>query len=392
MALTPQRWLAAAVIGALVSVAYFLRTDAPQAVPQDPRSILMDRERSANSAAARAADRLRVVTLADSSARILRALPAGDTIRVLFGRGVGTGVHTAVRNAVAQAHRAIGISSLPVDVVVGLDTGHMVRGVNRGSNPWISPNFVLPATAGDRCLVLLRVNTPDARRESHYLNTLSARLSDNRILGPCAYIAAFGQPGPRVAEWLRSGAWGFALRNEWTVASPPWTPPRWANIRPANIHESLRYHLPTDGIGCLAGRRNPCEGVALNPRPATRFRSRYPDIWAARFVSAGSLHDEAWSRLSLGPQSANLLSDMVHALGRERFQSFWTSPEAVPVAFRDAAGRELGEFTQTWLAGQYGAGLRPGPSLPGSSIPAGLAVLGFGAVAAIFVVRRRQVV
>ena len=44
-----------------------------------------------------------------------------------------------------------------------------------------------------------------------------------------------------------------------------------------------------------------------------------------------------------------LLADMVREFGETRFRSFWTSNAAPDVAFHDAMGTSLEEWTQRWL-------------------------------------------
>lgn len=57
---------------------------------------------------------------------------------------------------------------------------------------------------------------------------------------------------------------------------------------------------------------------------------------------------------SLGRREPFLLADMVRTLGRERFARFWTSGDAVPVAFEKAAGEPLEQWTSRWIVAQYG--------------------------------------
>jgi hypothetical protein len=69
--------------------------------------------------------------------------------------------------------------------------------------------------------------------------------------------------------------------------------------------------------------------------------------------------------VQFGERSAWLLSDMARDIGDERFRTFWRSPDALEVAFQQATGTSIEEWTRRWL----GRGVEPAVSQAGMLLP-----------------------
>lgn len=93
---------------------------------------------------------------------------------------------------------------------------------------------------------------------------------------------------------------------------------------------------------------------------------------------------------SLGPSSGWILSDMVHDLGRDRFQRFWSAPDSLSAAFEQAAGVPLGTWLRRWARRAYGPDVL-GPSIPMRARIAGVLVLIVGLVVAAGFASERRV-
>jgi hypothetical protein len=399
MALTPLRWMAAAIVGALLVLTYAFSTTENERYVPDRREVLAARERRLNWLLAPTADRLRASMIADS---VLRVLPAsrGDSMRIVVTHGVPTAAHPAFVAATRRAVSKLGNPSLPIDVVYVLDTSEVVRGHRRGTRAWITGEYVLPVGPTDRCVSVIRIRgAPEiatanpsaaaiATAQQRYVR-LAESLNDYRLLGPCAFIGAFGQPGPHVADWLTQGAWGYALVAGWSRRAPKWQPPEWSTgaDRASSI---LRNYMGMKGYACAAGDLAACQTVAVRPASSGRAVA-LPRVWAGRVVSSSLSDNEWWYRLNLGPRQANFLSDLVAMMGPDEFRRFWTSGEPVPQAMAAATGRSIGEVTYEWTQSQYEGYAGRGTRVP--PLTAGLALLfvGAGTASAIVAARRRRV-
>lgn len=388
MALTPLRWLAAAATGALLVFGWFLAPRTSRERHRDPRDVLLAREQSLSRAASRAADRLRAAIVIDSVRRSLRSGAGSDSMRVAFSGGLRPAVPPAVREVLARSAALVGPGPLPVDVAVVQDTASVVRGAPLGTPNWLRAEYVSPSAAGERCLVVLRLN-PRRNESLIQSGSIGSLFTEARLLGPCAFIGAFGTPGPHVAQWLRDGGWRLAHSNSFTQRPARWQPPPWATNpdRTDPSGQDIRPFVSTGGYRCITGDRVACEAEVM--QPTSPQQTRVSEIWGERVVSIINFH-WWWSGLPLGPHQPTLLASLVHELGPDRFRQFWTSTRPVPDAFREAAGRDLGTTVQYWAAGQYRDGRRRGPGLPRGSAPmAGGLALVAGAVAVVMA-RRRQ--
>ena len=388
MALTPLRWISALVAGALLVLAYSYTPRERTGYQPDAREILSAQERRYSWMVTQTTDRLRASIVIDSLTRTLR--PSGaDTLRVFIARGIPASAHAAFVRATSRALQALGSPSLPVDVAFVLDTAQHVRGHARWSRFAATGEYVLPVATNDRCLSVVRLREPpdEGTSASKYLQ-LAESLNEYRLLGPCAFIGAFGRPGPRIAQWLHDGAWGYGLVAGWSRRSPKWQPPDWVSGDGGSW--TLRNYMGLDGYRCAAGDLDACQVAAITPAPAARA-SALPRVWGGRVVSTSQSDNEWWYRLNLGPRQANFLSDLVVMVGQDDFRRFWTSAESVPEALESATGRSVGSATREWAQSQYAGYVQRGTRVP--ALTAGLALLfvSAGTASAVVAARRRRV-
>jgi hypothetical protein len=208
----------------------------------------------------------------------------------------------------------------------------------------------------------------DRRLEAFLLNEL----------GPCAFYAAFGVPGPDIAHWLTSRQFDLALDPRWERL--PLSGTQFAWLLPDRTQPwfwGQVYRYPPNAIACLAGRRGNCRAAVLSARETTDPPPRV--LTTQRWW---------WHQALVGGD--HYLADVVRAIGPERFRQFWSSDLTVDSALAVALRTPVGEWTRRWQAT-----LVP-PFRLGPSVSPGSALLGLllGAIALAFVLRtaaRRQV-
>jgi hypothetical protein len=196
--------------------------------------------------------------------------------------------------------------------------------VRRTADVW----YALPQiTDGERCVVLVRVRSAAIAQLTP--------LRERSLLGPCAYYAAFGQPGPNVRRWLEATDYRGARQ-------PDWDRPR----APA-VDASAIYALGSEAGRCLTGSRAHCrKAIGGVPGDTTRIR----------VVDGNSSGEARGGRtIALGEASTRFLADAVRELGPSRFASFWSSNMSTDSAFLAASGVSLDQWTAQWLERSYGA-------------------------------------
>lgn len=200
-------------------------------------------------------------------------------------------------------------------------------------------------------------------------------------LGPCWYLARFGQPGPQIRRWLDARYWDVAA-----TIPPLGIEPYVEERRPGGWFEAVVLgeldRITTETAlreGCTLGSPKRCQAGLLGPR--------YPaGLMPTRMV--GDM--QGWGFSTPLWQGPSLLATMLQELGPERFARFWQSDSSVPQAFRLATDTSLGE----WYAGQVRRQLRlagyPVPSRD-PAWPAVLAILALALAGIAWRAQRRQV-
>ena len=187
--------------------------------------------------------------------------------------------------------------------------------------------YALPGiTDGERCVVLVRVRVPAVEQLK--------QIRDQSLLGPCAYFAAFGKPGPAVHQWLEATNYRGVRFPDWDKARAP------------AIDESPLYTLNPEASHCLTGEASGC-ARALN-----RYAVAGP---AVRVVDGNTSAERSRRRtLHLGEASPRFLADAVRELGPARFTQFWASSAPLDSAFASAANVSIDQWTAQWLERSYG--------------------------------------
>jgi hypothetical protein len=189
--------------------------------------------------------------------------------------------------------------------------------------------------------------------------------ADAAIAGPCAYYAAFGQPGTRIASWLASRDFAFALSSNWR--GEQYTHP---------TGEDLAYRLAAwlGGYSAVAGTTLDARKCWLGDRAACEATMIMATSESAGWRHTRGVYDGSvpWNN-PWGSHEARVLADMRREFGSEAFGRFWTSSEAPTVAFQQVTGRSMGDWTYEMVQrvnGRTSAGAR----VPASAFVWGLLV------------------
>ncbi len=158
-------------------------------------------------------------------------------------------------------------------------------------------------------------------------------------LGPCAYYAAYGTPSRSVRSWLAARNWDVALY----LGTHGIAGERFLSV---NLLGDPRYSWYWDGVyslspstvACLAGRLDGCRSAVLYGADDDA-RIAVPEIVR--------LEKGWWRKQHLLP-GERFLGDVARDVGRDRFQSFWTSSLPVDTALAAALRQPVGEWTKQW--------------------------------------------
>ena len=170
-------------------------------------------------------------------------------------------------------------------------------------------------------------------------------------LGPCAFHAAFGNPGHAVQQWLGARQYDLALNPWWERGLDSGRSARFTAQLDPDVNPWFwldAYHYPPLAVACLAGRSPACRASVLAAAPTTDDSSRVVTTarWWQRQVLVGGDH---------------YLADVVREVGRPRFQEFWNSEAPVDTALTAALRQPIGDWTRAWQA-RFVPRIRLGPS------------------------------
>lgn len=359
MALTPFRWIAALVASCLLVAVIVLRAGTPPRREVDFDTELTHRMGFHGRHAANAAARLRLAQLMDSTG-VTRKPPANvPAVRVLHDAAFSAEARLALDSVGWRAVSGVRDTGVVgMDVMFLLDTVKRVRGAEMRSFWGTHVNYVLPRSTDDRCTAIAHVEGGYATPYSIAV-ALPTESSLGRLTGPCAYFRAFGMPGPRIDEWLRVRGWTFAGDGSWERAEEAvdlgkrsWDYSSFEAQLGRKTSLPLLREMHLDAVRCAASSMDGCLPALM----ARRYRGR-PTMMDGHvlFQAYSTLGRDQYRRFpALGRREPFLLADMVRTLGRERFARFWTSGDAVPVAFEKAAGEPLEQWTSRWIVAQYG--------------------------------------
>ncbi len=397
MALTLPRWIVAVAIGG-IAVWYSLFHVARQApssarfAPPTPSAVTV-----ARNAMSLAADRLRLLRIRDSvmhESAVHRTGSLSVLISASYGDALSRQLESLIRARWSEAGAPTGI---PLVIAAVLDSATVVDGALRSRQPWVPliTAFLPDSTPNAACVSILRVPAPPtAASPRNFRRNLLAPQTVSSLMGPCLYYAAFGRPGAQVAQWLSGNNWRMAQATDWRSAPPAAAGPIMPNARIRENGKSFagydaRFGTSTTGLACLAGEDGRCAQAVLPAR-----RANEDSVWRERVVSTTGANDAVFGlprgRSTIGPADGWLLSEMVRALGQDRFMSFWRSSEPVPDAFRGAAHQSLDSWVHDWAVRMYGP-VPVGPGLGALDALYGVLLLIGGCLVALRVSRGRRV-
>lgn len=198
-------------------------------------------------------------------------------------------------------------------------------------------------------------------------------------LGPCAFYGAFGTPGPTAARWLRGQGFEFTLLPHWWMRDPPaGQPVWWVEASGQSWWWGYFYSaLPFDGIACYAGRLPRCLTSVYD---STALADSAPTSW----------NTANWWRNQGFLSGTGYLSDVVAAVGADRFSRLWTTDLPFDSAFHLAVDTSLMDWTGSW-ARRNGPHITIGGAPPPGTLPGGLIVSALALSLAVWYARRRQI-
>lgn len=198
-------------------------------------------------------------------------------------------------------------------------------------------------------------------------------------LGPCAFYAAFGTPGKPVRRWLVARNWDVALTLD-AAGHARGDGVGWLGDPRFAWYWDAVYSLPPATVACLASRPAGCR-AAVVWGASEDLAIPVPDIMRV---------ERRWWRVQNLVAGQRFLADLAHAVGRERFMTFWTSTLPVDTALSAALKRPVGEWTMDWEQ-TFVPPIRLGPAPPVGAIALAvlLAVLAVALIA--LTASRRQV-
>lgn len=361
MALTPFRWIAALIAGALIAGVVILRDNVPRRVEQTRDQELARHADALARHATGIAEKLRLAQLMDSLHVGATQDANTPTVRVLVDAGIPVASRAAFDSLGWRAVRDVRDSGrVGVDIVFVLDTVTTVRGVSV-SRYRTSVDYVLPRRSEERCTAIAHMGQ-GAMTRRQLTRALQSQSFATQLIGPCAYYGAFGIPGPRVDAWFNLRGFAFAGNGSWRQTTQPldlsigaYSPDvaPWRIMPAGGTSLPYLFELSTGGVRCSTGDLDACAHAVL-------ARSRSPGrLWNGNVLYQAypglSAEGDYWYQVRpFGHRESTLLAAMVRSLGRERFARFWTSNETVSKAFEDAAGEPLDRWASHWLAMQYG--------------------------------------
>jgi len=315
-----------------------------------------------------------------------------DVVRAASGRGNSlvvvndSGVTFAAPIADSAAHvawRRLGLGETKISVALVIRWASLAPARDR---PLLDEGTAgyLPPDSTDRTMCLAAVTAGRywtrsllSTRDRFPFEVLVTSLEAG--LGPCAFYAAFGTPGAPVRSWLAARNWDLAASLDPGARGRSNSMIGMAEPRYSWYWDAI-YSLPPTAVACLAGRPDGCRAAVVagaSDEPATPF----PEIMQV---------DRRWNRIQRLVEAGRYLGDVAHAVGRDRFLAFWTSPQPVDTALATALKRPVGEWTADWQR-DFVRPIRLGPAPPlgGVGLALTIAMLAIAIVAGT--AARRQV-
>ena len=403
MAMTLGRWISAVLISCTIVGAALLRAPKaktgetpswwlPMAGEQLWRTSTKNELRIAN-------ERLRTIELRDSIVPTLATTRYEKGLTVIVDSRLSEIVRRDLAEIVRQQWASIRAKAeTHTAVVLLLDTQKVLHGYPRSSIGGMIAVDV--AAAGNDCLSIVRVGLQleelPAKQRNRWRAGLRDRAIASSLIGPCAFVAAYGPPGKGIASWLSSTSWLGARHADWTSRSQPLDKEAlYARGTPLDgltgMQGSwrLRELLSGSAVACIGGRVPECRLALAGRRrdSAGDDRWTHTGIVSSRYVPMNPWFTSGFG--GLGPSEGWVLSDMRQELGAVRFEKFWTSGESVDAAFQTASGERIETWLRRWLQRAYGDDtLGPAMSMQTAAVGAGMLIAALG-LASLVAMRRR---
>jgi len=318
---------------------------------------------------------------------LLRAAKAGTSLVVVSeSADVAIATPPIADSAIHVAWRQLGLGETKVRVAVIIQLAAVSRVHDRpmpqeGIATYLAPD----STDRTTCIAVVPAGnywTQVLRGERRDQAPFSARVQFLQAgLGPCAFYAAYGTPGTSVRGWLLARGWDLALTLDAGARgrrqgnsiigvadrNSPWF---WEAV----------YSLPPTAAACLGGRPDACRAAVLEGASDDRTIP-VPDIMRI---------DRRWGRVPRLVEGQRFLGDVARAVGRDRFQSFWTSALSVDTALAAALKRPVGEWTAGWQR-DFVHPIRLGPAPPLGGVAIALAIAALAVALVAVTASRRQV-
>lgn len=217
-----------------------------------------------------------------------------------------------------------------------LDTAPRVLGAPTSRFDGVT-HFFPEATDGRTCLAVLMIRQLSGYGRAWWWFRPPRRHPED-VVGPCAYYAAFGEPGGQIKRWLESRHYSPAAYPGWAFSQDHGRVVLFDADSEFLYLTSLLYFSP-GFVVCAAGHREPCRDALLWQAEGPGAEPAPPGIFE---VGVRDPDDP------LAGTDAYLLSDVLLDMGRERFARFWASELSVEEAFAAAMGVPLEEWVMRW--------------------------------------------
>lgn len=386
MAMTIPRWIMGVSIGCAAVVAVMaIRGDRPERAywvqRGTPEALAANR---ATRQYRRAYQEWRAIARRDSIVASLSARPAAvaESLVVRGSTGVSRETVAHVERLVRRQASGLGIDRARARVTIAVVTEARspvdLPAADRGG---LAFDYIVPPSAPPgSCVVVVVLRASDASTasEARITRMLGDVAYTSALLGPCGFFARFGAPGPAMERWLMSRGYDLARTPNWRLirsgGSRDVGDRSWRRRRE---HEYFSEAMAPGVRACVAGRIQACEAMVAEQPPG---ESGTPGLLIRRSIYDGT-----------GSSSiVDYLSDLVSYAGADRVAPLWTG-EASTLAFSDAAGESIGEWTRRWLLAYYPSRPRIGPGIGIGELAVALAGLLASIGVAVLVASRRQV-
>lgn len=348
------RFILGATVTAGVAVALLIpKAATPEKDPDRDRSWKDYQEAAARS---RATWRLRMRAEARAIANALPAV-AAESPFVRIDRAIPAASAAELREVFEGELRDAGAAPPrhPIALVATIDTAQRSAIYYRA--------IALPERPGEPCTVVLTISEKHKERIS--LN------GAQRLLGACAFYAAFGAPGAANAEWLRATRFSSAryLRRPFAFTG---------DTAKVDLSFGRGYYSAgsIEVFGCRAGRAEACADL-FSPDPAREPLIHedysYSEPLLATYEPGTEIYSSGTSDGGIYNLQAGLLAGLADDIGRERFGELWRGPRPLTESFPEESGQPLSAWVADYVASRTlpyhaGPGIRLLPAILGLAL------------------------